>query len=302
MCLALYDVPLKLLVYPLVLCAMIGAGLLVFGYMRTRGVHQELEMISRLQSELIDELPEPRGPQDLQYQRIIRSLCEENRQRQAGLTKKYRDMLDYYTAWVHQIKTPIASMKLSLQNEDSALARQSLNDLKRIEQYVDMVLTYLKLDSGDIDYVIREHELDDIIRQAVRSFAGEFIDRKIRLEYEPVQFTVLTDDKWLAFVLEQIISNALKYTNEGAIRIYMEESTLCVSDTGIGIAAEDIPRIFEKGFTGYNGRKDRRATGIGLYLCKRICDNLSHGITAESVVGEGTTIRIDLSKRPVGIE
>lgn len=301
-CLALSDVPPRLLLYPLALCIAAGLVFLIIGYWKYRKTYKELELISGLRAELIDALPEPRGPQDMQYQQIIRALCTEEMQRQTEFTGKYNDLLDYYTAWAHQIKTPISAMKLSFQNEDSALARQSLNDLKRIEQYVDMALTYLKLDSGGIDYVIREHPLDDIIRQAIRNFSGEFINRKIALEYEQASYRVLTDDKWLAFVIEQILSNALKYTSEGTIRIFMDGSTLCISDTGIGIEEADIPRIFEKGFTGCNGRKDKRASGIGLYLCKRICDNLSHEISACSKVGVGTTIRIDLQQSTLGIE
>lgn len=301
-CLALSDVPLRLLMYPFVLCILAGLVFLSIGYLRCRKTYDELKLIGELHAEMIDTLPAPVSPQDVQYQQIIQSLCAENMQRQARLTGRYKDLLDYYSAWTHQIKTPIAAMKLKFQNEDSALARQSLNDLKRIEQYVDMALTYLKLDSDDIDYVIQEHDLDDIIRQAIRSFAGEFIDRKIGLDYETVSFKVLTDDKWLVFVLEQILSNALKYTSQGSIRIYMKGSTLCVEDTGIGIAAADVPRVFEKGFTGYNGRKDKRASGIGLYLCKRICDNLSHGISVESEAGSGTTVMIDLQQSAVGIE
>ena len=301
-CLTLSDIPALLLLYPLILCTAAGLMFLIVGYLQYRRIYNELQMISSLRAEMIDALPQPHSPQDMQYHQIIRALCDEEMQKQTELTGRYNDLLDYYTAWTHQIKTPIAAMKLSFQNEDSVLARQSLNDLKRVEQYVDMALTYLKLDSGDIDYVIQEHDLDDIIRQAIRNFAGEFIDRKIRLEYETIQYKVLTDDKWLAFVIEQILSNALKYTNEGTIRIYMEGSTLCISDTGIGIDASDSPRIFEKGFTGYNGRKDKRASGIGLYLCKRICVNLSHGISVESEVGTGTTIRIELEQTSVGIE
>ena len=302
LCLFLSDVPPKRLGYPYVLCVLIGIVLLAVGYRRCRKTCGELQIINGLQAELIEELPKPYGPQDIYYQEVIRSLCDEARQKQTEFAGKYNDMLDYYAAWAHQIKTPIAAMKLSFQNEDSSLARQSLNDLRRIEQYVDMVMTYLKLDSDGMDYVIKEHDLDTIIRQSVRNFAGEFISRGIRLEYEPVEYTVLTDDKWLAFVIEQIISNALKYTQEGMIKIDMDEAVLCIRDTGIGIEKADIPRIFEKGFTGYNGRKDKRASGIGLYLCKRICDNLRHGISAESTVGEGTVIRIDLAQSTVGIE
>ncbi|MDE6156147.1 MAG: sensor histidine kinase, partial [Eubacterium sp.] len=115
--------------------------------------------------------------------------------------------------------------------------------------------------------------------------------------------TVLTDEKWLSFVIEQVLSNALKYTSSGTISVYLENpKTLCIKDTGIGIAPEDLPRVFDKGYTGYNGRSDKRASGIGLYLCRRICTNLGHTITAESILDEGTTIKINLDKEKLVLE
>jgi signal transduction histidine kinase len=194
-------------------------------------------------------------------------------------------------------------MRLTLQSEDTETARRLSGDLNRIEEYVEMVLTYLRLDSDDTDYLIREYDLDEIIKPAVRKFAREFILKKLSLDYAPTGYTVLTDEKWLSFVIEQIISNAVKYTSEGGVKIYMDETgILCIRDTGIGICAEDLPRIFENGYTGFNGRGDKRASGIGLYLCKRITDNLGHGISVESVPGEGTTVRLDLRKHDLGVE
>ena len=165
-----------------------------------------------------------------------------------------------------------------------------------------MVMAYLRLDAGATDYVLRECELDGIIRGAVKKFSGEFIDRRLTLDYTPVQYTVLTDEKWLSFVLEQLVSNALKYTPEGKISIYLAGDALCVSDTGIGIAPEDLPRVFEPGYTGWNGRMDKRASGLGLYLCRRVCNNLGHTIFAESEPGRGTTVRVGLGRRKLSVE
>ena len=206
-------------------------------------------------------------------------------------------MIDYYTVWAHQIKTPIASMRLTLQNEDSALARKLTGDLFRVEQYAEMVLTYLRLDAGSTDYVFRTYDLDSIVKDAVKKFSSEFIGRKLRLVYAPLHTAVVTDEKWLSFVIEQVLSNALKYTPSGSITISLAgKKTLRIADTGIGIAPSDLPRIFENGYTGFNGRMDKRASGLGLYLCRRICDQLGHTISASSVIGEGTAIEIDLAQ------
>ena len=188
-------------------------------------------------------------------------------------------------------------MRLTLQNEDTPLSRKLTSDLFQIEQYVEMVLAFMRLDSDSSDYVFKEYDIDAIIKQAVTKFASEFIDRKIRLKYEPIDQTVITDEKWFSFVIEQLLSNALKYTRKGSIKIYMQKPmTLCIEDTGIGIAPEDLPRIFEKGYTGYNGRKDKKASGIGLYLCKRICSNLKIDLYVTSELDQGTTIHINLEQ------
>lgn len=162
---------------------------------------------------------------------------------------------------------------------------------------VEMVLVFLRLDSSTTDYVIRSHSLDDIVRPAVRKFAGEFIRRRLRLDYQPLDRAVVTDAKWLGFVVEQVLSNALKYTASGSVTIAMDGDDLCIRDTGMGIAPEDLPRIFDRGFTGLNGRRDTRASGIGLYLCRRICRSLGHTIRASSVPNQGTEIRISLGQK-----
>ena len=170
-----------------------------------------------------------------------------------------------------------------------------LSELFKIEQYVGMVLSYLRLNSDFTDFVIRKYSLEELVRQAVRKYAPLFIRKKIRLELMDVDVTVLTDEKWLSFVLEQILSNALKYTDRGRIKMYLEEpKILVIEDTGIGIAPEDLPRICEKGFTGYNGRTDKAATGIGLYLCREILTKLSHTLNITSEPGVETQVRIGL--------
>ncbi|WP_310602944.1 sensor histidine kinase [Anaerosporobacter sp.] len=294
----LYHLPIDAVAYPTLLCTFLGILFIVVDFSRVQRKHKQLLEMRTLTAAMISSFPLVEGIEDEDYQAIIQLLKEEQEHLETDMNNRYTDMIEYYTVWVHQIKTPIASMRLTLQNEDSALSRKLVADLFRVEQYVEMVLAFLRLGSTSTDYLIKEHDLDAIIRGSVKKFAGEFISRKIRLEYEQlVSETIVTDEKWFVFVLEQVISNALKYTQEGNIKIYMKESkTLCIEDTGIGIAPEDLPRIFEKGYTGYNGRSDKRASGIGLYLCKSICAKLGHTITATSVLGQGTTIHINLEQ------
>ena len=247
--------------------------------------------------------PADNNIQNEDYREVIRLLCEEHNQYKSETNYKYTDMIDYYTVWAHQIKTPIAAMRLTLQNEDTPLTRKLTNDLYRIEQYVEMVLTFLRLNSDSTDYVFKEYDLDNIVKSAVKKFSSEFIGRKLRLIYDPLNTSVITDEKWLSFVIEQVLSNALKYTPSGSITISLVgEKTLRIEDTGIGIAPSDLPRIFENGYTGFNGRTDKKASGIGLYLCRRVCNNLGHPITPNSTVDVGTAIDIDLTQTKLEME
>ena len=282
---ALYHLPLAAVWYPSALCVALGLAVLLLDFRRVKARHETLRLILRQLPTLPDTLPAAYSIPEEDYRAFVQAL--------------YQDMLDYYTLWAHQIKTPIASMRLALQQEDTPQARRLLQELSRAEQYVEMVMVYLRLTGGS-DLVLRECELDGIVRRAVRRFAGEFIGRKLKLCYEPLNVSCVTDEKWLLFVVEQVLSNALKYTRTGSITIELEApKTLVIRDTGIGIAPEDLPRIFEKGYTGYNGRGDQKASGLGLYLCRTICKRLGHTITASSVPAHGTAIRISLQQHKV---
>ena len=295
----LYRLPAEAVLYPAALCVLLGIGVLLLDFFRVRRRH----MVLRDLKEIDAELPEVRDIEAEDYREIVRLLREANREARTRSETDMAAMVDYYTLWVHQIKTPIAAMRLRLQEEDSDTSRALMSDLGRIERYVSMVLTYLRLENGATDYVIKETDLDGVIRPVLRQFAGEFISRRLKLDYTPVEKKVLTDGKWLSFVVEQVLSNALKYTPEGSVSISLEApATLVIRDTGIGIAPEDLPRVFERNYTGLAGRADTRASGIGLSLCKQVCDNLGHGISVESVPGEGTAVRIDLSARKMNIE
>lgn len=290
----LFDMPKIAVLYPLILTVCAGLIAMAIDYLLFIRKHDQLTQ---------DELPEPKNQIEKDYQLIISKLQEEAKVSEQKASENYNDMVEYYTVWAHQIKTPIAAMRLNLQSEDTESARRLMGDLNRIEAYVEMVLTFLRLGSGSTDYLIKEYDIDDIVRPAIRKFSREFILKKLKLQYDPIDYKAITDAKWLSFIIEQLISNAVKYTSEGSIHIYMSKpGLLCVEDTGIGISEEDLPRIFENGYTGFNGREDKRASGIGLYLCKRIADNLGHKLSAQSKTGEGTKMMLDLSSRKINIE
>lgn len=252
-------------------------------------------------------------PGDLEA--LYRSMIAKMRQEKEELIfedqKRYTEMMDYYGMWAHQIKTPIAAMRILVQSgmdreeneENQKLFRQLQMELFKTEQYVEMVLSYLKI--GDIakDMVLERCDLGKVVRQAVKKYSRLFILQKLSLEMGEIAEIVLTDEKWLSFVVEQILSNALKYTKSGSVSIYLEqEGVLVIKDTGIGISAEDLPRIMEKGYTGYNGRIDKRSTGIGLYLCKKVMDKLHHQLRIDSEDGKGTKVVLDLRWTQLDLE
>ncbi len=293
---ALYHLPIEAVSYPCILCAVVLLFFYVISHTRQKRKMKHLASLKELPPNLLEQLEQYVTPQDHSYRDIITAMAIARAKQQQGDAQRYSDMMFYYSTWAHQIKTPIASMRLLLQGEDTDFSRNVGDDLQRIEQYVDMVLTYLRLDSEYTDFVFKEISLDDVIKTAIRHNARSFIKKGLSLNYENLNKTLVTDEKWLLFVIEQILSNALKYTVTGSISIFLSDpDTLCIQDTGVGIEKSDIPRIFENGFTGFNGRINTKASGIGLYLCRRICTALGMTITADSEPGKGTSIYITLN-------
>ena len=293
----LYKLPPSSVGYSLLLCSFITFIFIVTDYISFIKKHRALKILKENISISNEHMPNPTNIIEKDYQDLIEALFKANKKITTEVNSKYADMADYYTLWIHQIKTPISAMRLILQSSNMPDNCELSAELQKIEGYAQMVLSYLRLESDSTDYIIRKYSLDKIIKQAVRKYSSQFIRKKIRLKYQSIDVNVLTDEKWLLFVVEQILSNALKYTNSGGeISIYLKPGqVLCIKDSGIGIASDDLPRIFEKGFTGYNGRTDKKASGIGLYLCRRICTKLGHQITATSESGIGTEITLDLS-------
>lgn len=298
----LYTLPVEAVAYAAILCAAIGFVFFLYGLNRFRKKHKYLLEMENHLGESIDSLPPPAELIEADYQRLLRALFALKVEADARAQARYQDQSEYYTLWAHQIKTPISAARLLLQSGD-APADALLEQLFAIEQYVETALQYLRMESMSSDLLIRQVPLHDLVKQAVRKYAKLFIHKQIALNLAPIENTVLTDEKWLVFVLEQILSNALKYTRSGTITIHCEpDDTLVIADTGIGIRAEDLPRVFERGYTGFNGRADKRSTGIGLYLCSEILRRLSHGIAIESEVNRGTRVKLFLRADNVEIE
>jgi len=303
----LYNTSLEPVFYATILCFIAAALFMIVHFIKFVKRHRKLlHLMKQANSSPLlvqHNLPFPSNLMEEDYNKII-SVILTDYQEQRAMQEAFRlDIMDYYSAWVHQIKTPIAAMRMKLQMEDTQVNHSLLTDLFHIEQYVEMVLCYVRLDSESSDIVLAHYYLDAIIKECIHKYAGEFVHKRLALKYEETRKQVLTDEKWLAFIIEQVLSNAIKYTNEGLIRIFFNaDDILVIKDTGIGIAPEDLPRIFEKGYTGYNGRANKKSTGLGLYLSKKAAQKLSHRIWAESELGKGTTVYIDLHKSKLEVE
>lgn len=302
---ALSALPLRAVGYGLLLFLVIGGGYTALDFHRFRKRQSQLTEALKSVGVSLEGLPAAETPLEETYRALLEELSRQKRQSESEYDSRYTEMMDYYTMWVHQIKTPIAAMRLLLQSEDAPDKGEIAEQLFKTEEYVEMALQYLRIGDISADLKIRQYPLDGIVRQAVRKYSKSFIRKKLSLDYQELDCVVITDEKWLLFVIEQILSNAIKYTRKGKISIYMDPErpkTLIIEDTGIGIDAEDLPRIFEKGFTGYNGRTDKKSTGIGLYLCKRVMNKLNHGIWITSVVGEGTRVALGLESAKLEVD
>lgn len=281
------------------------------------------------------KLPETSDCLEELYQEIIENQIISRRNIKAEKDRINSDMMQYYGMWVHQIKTPIAAMHLLLQRDLSDLLQNKgyigksekisgennaeddnfeeyylkADELKKelsyelfqIEQYTEMALQYQRVQSDTNDFVLDRVSLDKVIRDSIRKYAKILIRKKLSIQYPGTDISVISDEKWLCFILEQVLSNAVKYTKKGKITINVfanKNKVICVEivDEGIGISAEDLPRVFEKGYTGYNGHENKTSTGIGLYLCKQAAEKLGHRLEIDSEEGKGTKVRLYLTK------
>ena len=301
------------LVYAAVLDAILLLITVLVGFFRYSSKVKALSNALKRPVEEQAQLPEPTDDVEILYHRLLENQSIARSESESSAAIRQSQMRDYYSMWVHQIKTPISAMKLLLEADREELGQLICDDeqsqcllsdnmdsfedeLFRIEEYVSMALQYQRVSSTENDFVLEKVSVDGVIRDTIKKYAKIMIRRHIGINYSGTGQEVYTDGKWLAFMLEQILSNAIKYTPHGVVTIETAEEKarffITIKDTGIGIKAEDLPRVFEKGYTGYNGHADKKATGIGLYLCRQMADKLGHTIRMESEIGKGTEVRI----------
>ena len=326
--------------YGLLVCVFITIVAIAVGYGRHCESFRRLDEMRNNIAVVQNDMKTPEYLYERQYQDCIRAILLEKNRLQNEMLNRQKDLSEYYSMWVHQIKTPIAALKLLIdetmtayfdaeeqeENDTCVIKEQQKQyELFRIEQYVDMALQYTRLGAETNDFVFQDVMLDEVIKPSIHKYAKLFIHKKLRLIYEPRDIMAVTDKKWLGFVIDQLLSNAVKYTRQGGVTIRVaytpqrkacdnnfelqeaqsqkhwyernaalsEESVrIVIEDTGIGIRAEDLPRVCEKGYTGYNGHAAQYSTGIGLYLCKAILDKLGHRLAITSEEGKGTRAEI----------
>lgn len=302
---SLYHISFEPILYSSILVVTLAMIFSIYDFYKYYANSIKVKSILRDVQYVEDSLPESKCLLEQYYQEIIKNLYERNKRMESISDNNNSEMIEYYTMWVHQIKTPIAALHMILQSMELGKEKRAISqELFKIEQYVEMALHFVRMGTMSSDLRLESYSIKSIVNDVIKKYSTIFINKKIKLNLEDIDIEVITDEKWISFVLEQIISNALKYTKKGTISIYMDnksKETLVIEDTGIGIAKEDIPRVFERGFTGYNGRMDKKSTGIGLYLCKKILDNLSHKINIDSEIGKGTTVAIDFSRKNIEI-
>lgn len=298
------SLPLTLYLYSMELTLFFFLVYLIVQYLLYSKRHKTIMQVGAAQSTRIEDVAAGTDPADKVYlekigqlQQDIRNLTNEHAGRQA-------DQLDYFTLWLHQIKTPLSAISLLNQSSNSAESKNISQEILRLEDYTHMALNYVKLEETGSEMDLSDVDLDTVIKKAVKKYSILFIYKVIKLDYQPLGIKVLSDGQWLQTILEQLLSNSLKYTASGTISIYMDsekEQTLIIEDTGAGIRSEDLPKIFNKGYSGLNGRLHEKSTGLGLFLTRKICKRLGHDLTIESDLGKGTRVSINLARQQLAL-
>ena len=267
-------------------------------FVRKRYLNQLLDMTEQLEERyLIPEIMTiPRKADEQVFYQIMKMAEKSMLEKIGAIQNERKEYKEYIEQWIHEVKTPITAIKLLCENNRSSFAREILAELEYINQYTEQAFYYARSEHTEKDYSVRETNLCDVVHSAVADNKYLLRQSNMTITIDDIENRVYTDDKWVRFILNQIIGNAIKYRTEQPVLRFSTTETndrvvLSISDNGIGIPPSDLPCVFEKGFTGKNGRTGKNSTGIGLYLCKRLCDKLGIGITVHSE-NEGTTIAL----------
>ncbi|WNR44119.1 sensor histidine kinase [Paenibacillus roseipurpureus] len=303
-------------------CFLFAAGYLVWGYFYRKSFYQELQAFLQPKSEgdpvrgktpwvnpyqdwAIEALPAPQNAEQELYLELLRQLAIEQTKEKQLLHADLKNHQDFILSWIHDVKLPIAASQLIMQNRAGKTAEYLVDkledELSKIDSYVEQALYYSRIDAFSRDYFITEVPLLAIVKETVKKSAKVFIAKRIRPDMEGLTHSVNSDSKWLGYIVNQIVANALTYTENGGSITFRSEDTatekrLIIADTGIGIVAGDLPRVFDKGFTGVNGRTNNRSTGMGLYLAKQLAIKLGHDLSITSTEGEGTAVTVHFMK------
>ena len=276
----------------------VSVGLGFTYWKRKRQMQRLLDMTGQLSERyLISEVMElPERAEDQVYYRILKMAGKSMLEQISEVKRERLEYREYIEQWIHEIKTPITAMKLLCENHRTDWTKELLLELEKTTRFTEQALYYARSEHTEKDYSVREMALSNVVHQAIADNKYLLLQNGIHLEVEEMQDTVYSDEKWVRFILNQLIANAVKYRSEQPILRFsasrqQDQVVLVVEDNGIGIPSADLPRIFEKGFTGQNGRTVQQSTGIGLYLCKRLCEKLGIGIIADSS-DHGTAISL----------
>ncbi|MEG2323758.1 MAG: sensor histidine kinase [Anaerovoracaceae bacterium] len=295
----LYRVNVDGAIYGGILCLVILIPFGIYDFYRFCKCHFELLTLKNKEKMDFTSLSDPITIIEKDYRDLLKNLDLDKNEAESKAYMGRQEMLNYFTLWAHQIKTPISAMGLILQTKEEKTKEdeQIKIQLFNIEEYVNTLMSYIRMGDISSDLAFEEVNLGEVVKETIKKYAPIFIGKKIKVNFENTREIAITDPKWAGIVLAQILSNGLKYTpDNGEITIRIQKQKIIVKDTGIGIKEEDLPRIFEKGFTGYNGRQFTKSTGQGLYLCQVIMDKLSHKIQITSKIDQGTTVILDFSK------
>lgn len=304
----LYSEPAAAYFYSFELCLVFLIIYFIIDYRKFAIKHRNLKRYMKMEHIYKFGGVDNPGPVDEEYAAVINKLIDDRCKLESAAVKSQNELKDYYAMWAHQIKTPISAIDLMLQVMQDNPGEINVSDIKqemfKIDFYVDAVMNYLRLEDMSSDFNFVKASADKIVKKAVKKFSKQFINKHISIELGSLDKQVITDEKWLGFIIEQLLSNSIKYTNPGGrVRIYFKDTfnindrILVIEDNGIGISKEDLPRIMERGYTGYNGRMDKKSSGIGLYLCSKASRKLGCELQFESEPDKGTKVNINITQK-----